>query len=244
MRANASSVDSDLGGGDHGYLGLVLTEEEYERVAPGNPFIAPRFPGRLEIPRGTDTIDAMNMREEHKRELNLYRECREVEKALLRHITTAVEPKFIDFLKNEDTDLIEDDIPTVLAYLFSNHGKVPTSVVKEKEQEVLATPFVPSDHMVTIYRPIEQLKTLAEIAGIPYTETQIVDFGVQLIKKTKISKQPSESGIRKLMTKNLGKFSKNISRTHSRHSKTYDGLPWHKRDTNMPTIWRQRSGQN
>ena len=34
LRANASSVDRDLGGGDHGYLGLVLSDEEYARVAP------------------------------------------------------------------------------------------------------------------------------------------------------------------------------------------------------------------
>ena len=26
LRANASSVETDLGGGDHGYLGLVLTD--------------------------------------------------------------------------------------------------------------------------------------------------------------------------------------------------------------------------
>ena len=44
--------------------------------------------------------------------------------------------------------------------------------------------FVPSDPMVTIYRPIEQLRTLADIANIPYTESQIVDFGIQLIKNT------------------------------------------------------------
>ena len=36
--------------------------------------------------------------------------------------------------------------------------------------------------MVTIYRPIEQLRTLADIASIPYTESQIVDFEIQLIK--------------------------------------------------------------
>ena len=88
-------------------------------------------------------------------------------------------------MKNEHTDLIEDDIPTVLEYLFSNYGKVPTRQVKEKETEVLSTPFVPSDSLVTIFRPIEQLRKLAEIAKIPYTETQIVDFGLQLIKNTR-----------------------------------------------------------
>ena len=58
----------------------------------------------------------MNLKEAHKRDTSLYRECREVEKALLRHVTTAVESKYIDFLKNEDTDLIEDDMPTVLDF--------------------------------------------------------------------------------------------------------------------------------
>ena len=133
LRANSSSVDSDLGGGDHGYLGLVLNEQEYSRVAPNTPFIAPMFPGPLNIPRGTDTIDAVNIREEHKRNLGLYRECREVEKALVRHITTAIESKYLDYLKNPDTHLIEDDIPSVLQYLFDNYGKVPTRIVKEQE---------------------------------------------------------------------------------------------------------------
>ena len=98
LRANASSVDSDLGGGDHGYLGLVLTEEEYARVAPNHPFIPPEFPGPLEIPARADMVEAMNLREALKRDTNLYRECREVERALLRHITTAVKPKKNDSL--------------------------------------------------------------------------------------------------------------------------------------------------
>ena len=34
VRANASSVDTDLGGGDHGYFGLVLSDAEYARISP------------------------------------------------------------------------------------------------------------------------------------------------------------------------------------------------------------------
>ena len=54
VRVNARSVDSDLGGEDHGYLSLVLTDQEYTRVAPNNPCITPAFPGTLVISRGTD----------------------------------------------------------------------------------------------------------------------------------------------------------------------------------------------
>ena len=51
----------------------------------------------------------------------------------MRHITAAVEFKYIDFLNNNDTDLIEDDIPIVLEFLISSYDKVLTRVVKEKE---------------------------------------------------------------------------------------------------------------
>ena len=39
--------------------------------------------------------------------------------------------------------------------------------------------------MVTIYRPVEKLRTLAESAAIPYTDQQIIDFGLQIIKNTR-----------------------------------------------------------
>ena len=82
----------------------------------------------------------MNIREQHKRDINLYIEYREIKSALMRHISTAVQSKCIDFLKNEDTDLIEDDIHTAPSYLFSDYDKVPIRIIK-KEHGVLTTPF-------------------------------------------------------------------------------------------------------
>ena len=64
LRANASSVESDLGGGDHGYLGLVLTDIEYTTVCVATAFTAPVFPiTPLVIPIGTDQVQALNLRE-------------------------------------------------------------------------------------------------------------------------------------------------------------------------------------
>ena len=51
LRANASIVDTDLeGGGNHGYLGLVLSDTEYARITSMLPvFVAPNFPSALVI---------------------------------------------------------------------------------------------------------------------------------------------------------------------------------------------------
>ena len=59
----------------------------------------PDFPGTLDIPPRTNMIDATNIREVYKCDMALYRECREVEKALMKHITTSVESKDIVFQK-------------------------------------------------------------------------------------------------------------------------------------------------
>ena len=44
LQANASSVETDLGGGNHGYLGLVLTDEEYATILHTQSFVAPNYP--------------------------------------------------------------------------------------------------------------------------------------------------------------------------------------------------------
>ena len=56
-----------------------------------------------------------------------------MEKALLRHIQEAIEDKYIASLVDEYTNLLSDDISTVMQYLFYNYGKVRSEEVAEKE---------------------------------------------------------------------------------------------------------------
>ena len=48
IKANASSVISDLGGGAHGHLGLVLPSSEYNNII-NTTYIKPEHPGELKI---------------------------------------------------------------------------------------------------------------------------------------------------------------------------------------------------
>ena len=87
LQANVSSVESDLGGGDHGYLGLVLTDAEYASIILlPPPFVAPNYPGLLIIEPNTTQVAAFTLREQHNQAKRKYYECKNVEKALQRHI--------------------------------------------------------------------------------------------------------------------------------------------------------------
>ena len=74
LQANASSVETDLGGGDHGYLGLVLTDAEYASVPHTQPFVAPNHPNPLVIPPNATAIEAIQLKENHSEQKRVWLE--------------------------------------------------------------------------------------------------------------------------------------------------------------------------
>ena len=58
LKSNAQSVVSDLGGGAHGHLGLVLSPEEYTAVS-NTAYTRPDHPGPFILPRNVDPIKAV-----------------------------------------------------------------------------------------------------------------------------------------------------------------------------------------
>ena len=52
LKANAGKVQCELGGGNNGHLGLVLTDVEYALVSPLVPYVRPGHPGAV-CPVGT-----------------------------------------------------------------------------------------------------------------------------------------------------------------------------------------------
>ena len=157
LQANASSIETDLGGGNHGYLALVLTDEQYAQIPHTQPFVAPQYPPPLIVLSTATPIEALELKERHAERKRLYLECKNVEKALLRHIQEAIEEKYIATLVDEYTNLLSDDVPTVMQYLFCNYGKVRSEEVAEKEQEVMSMSWQPNDPIVLLTRQIENL---------------------------------------------------------------------------------------
>ena len=81
------------------------------------------------------------MREQHQEQTRVYLECKNVEKALQWHIQDAIKDKYFDSLVDEDTQLIQEEIPVILAYLFNTYEKIPSKEVKQKEAEIHTMTF-------------------------------------------------------------------------------------------------------
>ena len=85
LHSNASSVKTDLGGFDHGYFGLFLTDAKYTCVS-GTPFVEPNFPTAPTIPPLVTAVEAVRLPDQHAEHVCLCREFKNEEKALLRHV--------------------------------------------------------------------------------------------------------------------------------------------------------------
>ena len=86
---------------------------------------------------------------------------------------------------NEDTALLDADIPDIIEHLFLHYGPISGEEVKCKEVEMLWTPFVSSHLLVVIWNPIEKLDKFAKKATLPYSEQKKIDFALQLIRNTR-----------------------------------------------------------
>ena len=79
------SLSSNIGGGEHGNLGLILTTEEYA-LSPLDEEEHTTHPGALNIPDNTPQITALTMRDYHKEYISIFRKNVDMEKSLKKQV--------------------------------------------------------------------------------------------------------------------------------------------------------------
>ena len=183
LMRNAASVQSDLGGGANGHLGLLLSPPDYIKVN-ATAYVRPVHPGILVIPSGSAKHESTRLRDEHKQEILNFRETVNVEKAMIKQIVHAVDPQYLDTLRNTTTDCIDKPILTILTHLFTRYGKVDADTLALKEKNVREIHYNVQDPLVTIYKEIEDLELLGKASNNPYLPLQLMNFALQITKNT------------------------------------------------------------
>jgi len=135
LKANAATFTSDLGGGANGHLGLVCTAAEYVNIN-ATAYIVPEHPGILNIPALTPQNAATRLCINHTDLLRACRESIDAQKSLTKQITQAIEPNYLNTLRNWTTNAINTGIQNILAHLMRCYGTVEADILSDKEQQV------------------------------------------------------------------------------------------------------------
>ena len=68
--------------------------------------------------------------------------------------------------------------------MFDTNGDIDSDTIGEEAKKVLELSYDLQNPITDIFEPIQQLVQLAIVGNRPYTEEQIVDFGVTIIADT------------------------------------------------------------
>ena len=84
LKANACSVPCTLGGGTHGYIGILVSAMTYATLAPGTPFVIPVHPGPLHLPPGLTQYQIALEKNQHEEALRVSHEYQLMQRALIQ----------------------------------------------------------------------------------------------------------------------------------------------------------------
>ena len=132
---NAAKVPTDLGGGQHGHLGLVVTLAEYAAIS-ATPYNRPAHPGAV-LPLGPTQWETTMLRETYRGNLRLHRETQMVEQALLQQLMEALLENYLKTYKNNDTNNITTYLNIIVDKLLSTYGNATDEDVEQNETKLL-----------------------------------------------------------------------------------------------------------
>ena len=183
VNINAQCVHSDLGGGAHGHLGLVLSPQEYA-LHSNAAYRRPTHPGPLVIPAGTTQHMAGTMREQHRERLRVFREVQGVDQALRQQIATAIEPTYLEALRDPATGRISLPVRDIIRHLYNVYGRVTPQKLQDKETMVRQMVYDPINPIDGIFSAIDDLVHYADAANSAYTQTQIINIAYIILNRT------------------------------------------------------------
>ena len=184
LKTNAQSVHSNLGGGNLGHLGLILTPTQYALISP-LPYIRPPVhPGVLTIPPGTARIPAEAATRAHTEELRIFYEVRGVEQALIQQIIAAIDQQYLISLRNRTTGQFTGSVLQILQFLHQTYGRISPAQLNDFESEVVNMNYDPCTPVDNVFNKVEDMMEYGELAQLDYTERQAVAKAYNILLKT------------------------------------------------------------
>jgi hypothetical protein len=126
LQSNSRAIDTHLGGGTLGHLGLILLDASYAMIYPTTNdeptlWITPQAPWRA--PATTDGTAAQISAARHiwEEDVQTYRTCTSVQKALKKQIISAFEPMYLDILNDNMVGFTNISARDMLDHLFETY---------------------------------------------------------------------------------------------------------------------------
>jgi hypothetical protein len=183
LQANSRAIDTHLGGGALGHLGLIISDASYSNIAPPTAeaptlWVTPNAPGRA--PATTDGTAAQISAARHvwEEDVQTYRTYTSVQQALKKQIISVFEPMYLYILNDNMVVYANISARDMLEHLFKTYGNI-TAVDLEINFEHMRRAWDPQQPVETLFKQIQDCADYSEIGASPSVPRSRSTLGMQ-----------------------------------------------------------------
>jgi hypothetical protein len=183
LNTNAMSVASYEGGGCHGHLGIIMTNEEYLAIAvdvfpvPGNP--GPSAP----VVAGMTAAVIAETTRLHREATQVYRTYNNVDQAIKKLLIEAFDDAYLNALSDQIVGYANCTSLQILTHFLTYYAMIaPTELTQNYER--LNTPCDVNQPIETLFQQIQDARAFAVAGGQPYGAAMIINVSYTLVFNT------------------------------------------------------------
>ena len=183
--ANVSSVNTSLGGGHHGYLGLLMPDAEYQAISHGGTaFQAPDFPGPQDAHAEDTTAHAIvEANQQYGKDLKTFRECEDVRDAIRKLLLDAIPSHLIQELATDVRGMAAVQPRAILTHMVTNYGAASQDDIEDNRHR-LTEDWNPDDGLAAHWAKVQSIRSFADAAGEPISGAVTVRLTLRVLEKS------------------------------------------------------------
>ena len=183
LAANAASIQTTRGGGDNGYLGILLSPAVYATIN-AIPWIDPPNPGATPvIPPNATSAQIGEAVRVHTENLRQWREFTNLQQALKKQLIAAVNPIYFRAIKHRHVGFANHSIREMLTHLIDQYGAI-TPIDLQNNMADFSKKWDPNQPFEVLIDQIEEAVDFADAGGQPYTAQQIINNAYTIVFQT------------------------------------------------------------
>jgi hypothetical protein len=208
------SVASYEGGGRHGHLDIIMTNEEYFAIAV-NAFPVPANPGpSAAVVAGMTAAIITETTRLHREATQVYHTYHTVDQAIKKLIIKSFDDAYLNALSDEIVGYANCTSFQLLTHLLTYCAMIaPTELTQNYER--LNTLYDPNQPIKTLFQKIQDARAFAVAGGQPYGATMIVNVAYTLVFSTGLFPDACRAWqSRAIMTKMWAQFKIDFTTAH------------------------------
>jgi hypothetical protein len=214
LNTEAMSVASYEGGGRHGYLGIIMTNEEYFEIAV-DVFPVPANPGpSAAVVAGMTAAVIAETTRLHREATQVYRTYHNVDQAIKKLIIESFDNAYLNALSDEIVGYTNCTSLQLLTHLLTYYAMIaPTELTHNYER--LNTPYDTNQQIEILFQKIQDARAFAVAGGQPYGAAMLVNVAYTLVFNTGLFPDACRAWqLRAIATKTWAQFKIDFATAH------------------------------